>query len=802
VKPQLRMLRTPLEGLPDVELPEPYRIRHYQPGDGLHWTRILAAAFGGEEQKYPFDGMMRGDHAYRPERVLFVVCDDEPVSTASAYPKPGFIPRSSTLHYVAVNPAHQGHRLGYWIGLAALHRMALEGHTGAWLATDDLRFAAIKTYLNLGFQPLLIDENQRARWADVFRELNNPGLCEQFGEILAGPLWVAPVRHRDEFDYPQQVTKRRRHYSGRPVGRPSHGECDAFADESLYKASELGEAGASVAAVEAGADVPFHLWFRVGSAGLSSGASVLFYTPGQRPLGTPLQAHSPEQPGFVEVTSPQDGRVAAMGSGFRVVSARLLPGEEVRLCIGRQAGFRWTPLSGRKEFKVVIDVGHGEPLMRLPEPVVVRVVPCEPDHLDVFLPGSASKGQQLLATVSLRDRFDNRVPRDAGVHISAGESGQVTASLQAGLARVPVMDMASEVRQVTARCTELDGAFASNCCLPVENLGLYFGDLHVHDLTCPAEGYPADVYRWAMEDKRLDFISVAVQNHAHLDNEKWTLNKHMAEAFLDEGSFVTFPAFEWQHSHYGDKVIHYLSGDRPYLPVDDGRYDHPAKLYDALRSTDALIVSHHPGYDLDLHVPGTDWEAVETDVDRLVELWSMHGSSEGVDPEDRPLVGARREDGVMAALHRGLRMGFVAGSDTHSARPGGSAKEPRPYWGGLCALWAEALTRRSLFEALYARRTYALTGARIALKFTVNDAWMGSELPAAHRCVLVAEVWAPAEVAEIQFLKNGEIVHTEEGGRLHVRGEWEDKAPGQAFYHCRVVQSDGHLAVCSPVWVG
>ena len=156
----------------------------------------------------------------------------------------------------------------------------------------------------------------------------------------------------------------------------------------------------------------------------------------------------------------------------------------------------------------------------------------------------------------------------------------------------------------------------------------------------------------------------------------------------------------------------------------------------------------------------------------------------------------------MAALRNGLRLGFVAGSDTHSARPGGSAKEPRPYWGGLCAVWAEQLTRRSLFEALRARRTYALTGARIALQFTVNGARMGSELPAAVRCELVGEVWAPEGIAEIRFLRNGATVYSEKPGARQARVEWVDDAPEPAFYHCRVTQTDGHLAVCSPVWVG
>jgi hypothetical protein len=32
--------------------------------------------------------------------------------------------------------------------------------------------------------------------------------------------------------------------------------------------------------------------------------------------------------------------------------------------------------------------------------------------------------------------------------------------------------------------------------------------------------------------------------------------------------------------------------------------------------------------------------------------------------------------------------------------------------------------------------------------------------------------------------------------------EMTDSTGGPAFYHCRVTQEDGELAVCSPVWIG
>jgi len=342
----------------------------------------------------------------------------------------------------------------------------------------------------------------------------------------------------------------------------------------------------------------------------------------------------------------------------------------------------------------------------------------------------------------------------------------------------------------------------SNVSIESDDLQLYVGDLHCHDFLSEAEGYPDQVYRWAREDRNLDFVSVVPQSHGWHDNETWTICKYMNERHLEEGRFVTFLGFEWQQTGYGDKVIHFLGGDQPFLPVDDGRYRSAPKLYEALRGSDALVISHHPAYPPGSWCSHTDFDVLEYDVERLVEIWSMHGSSEGYDASDRPLHQVAEKGLVLDALRRGARLGFVGGSDTHSARPGGSAKEPLAYWGGLAAVWAKALTRRDLFQALHARQTYALTGARIILRMAVNGVLMGSEIPPADVVEIKIDAWTPGKLKKVEILKNAELLKTinENGDECHL--EIEDKTGGPAFYHCRVTQEDGQLAVCSPVWVG
>jgi hypothetical protein len=371
-----------------------------------------------------------------------------------------------------------------------------------------------------------------------------------------------------------------------------------------------------------------------------------------------------------------------------------------------------------------------------------------------------------------------------------------------GIADCAIPVQKEDTVRVTVKSNKIELGTTSNICVPTGDYQLYIGDLHCHDSFSEAHGFIDQVYRWAIEERNLDFISVSIQCHGWLDNEKWTIAKFMNERFLDEGKFVTFLANEWQHTGYGDKIIHYLGGSHPYLTVDDPRYNTPAKIYEALRACDALVISHHPSYELGSWCAGTDFNHVETDVERLVELWSMHGSSEGFDLDDRPLIDRDCSLTVMSALKKGLRLGFVAGSDTHSGRPGGSFKEPRKYWGGLAAVWAKSLTRRDIFDSLYNRRTYALTGARIVLKMTVNGAMMGSEIPASDEVGIRIDVWAPGKIKRVQLLKNASLIKEFGPFGNECMLEIEDKTNGSAFYHCRVVQEDGHLAVCSPVWVG
>ena len=186
---RVTMMKTDLSALPALELPPGYRARSFQPGDEAAWDRIISESFGYEQPTGHFERRIAHNDEFRESRVWFICHGDEPVATASAWHGSEDDSRTGRLHMVAALSAETGKGLGLQVSLAALHEMAREGRNSATLKTEDYRLAAIAVYLKLGFEPRPATDDQRHRWAEVFRNLGRTELLEKFAAILSGPLY-------------------------------------------------------------------------------------------------------------------------------------------------------------------------------------------------------------------------------------------------------------------------------------------------------------------------------------------------------------------------------------------------------------------------------------------------------------------------------------------------------------------------------------------------------------------------------------------------------------------------------------
>ncbi len=300
-----------------------------------------------------------------------------------------------------------------------------------------------------------------------------------------------------------------------------------------------------------------------------------------------------------------------------------------------------------------------------------------------------------------------------------------------------------------------------------QNMHLYWGDLHYHT----AVGYARGSLRRSFEiaKEHLDFVAHAghsqwpdmpkMPQERHMKwvkgfevmHQNWDQVIEMTEEFHRPGELVTFLGYEWHHSHYGDYHLLYPGG-KGELAYHDEVID----LQRHAKQTGAVLIPHHVAYASDWR--GFNWEHFDPEVSPVVEIYSEHGETLS-DRTIFPMIrhsngGIYTANTVAYQLRHGLRAGFTASTDDHFGYPGA--------WGeGLTGIWADQLTREALWEALWQRRTYAVTGDRIRLEFSVNDAPMGSEIEHTNMRHISVGVEAVDEIDVIEIFKNGRIIHRE-----------------------------------------
>ena len=117
-----------------------------------------------------------------------------------------------------------------------------------------------------------------------------------------------------------------------------------------------------------------------------------------------------------------------------------------------------------------------------------------------------------------------------------------------------------------------------------------------------------------------------------------------------------------------------------------------------------------------------------------------------------------------------------------------------------------------MWDALYDRRCYGTTGARIVLDVRLGDAIMGSIVecdesdPRLARRSLRVCVAGTDWIRTVDVLKNNEVVHTHRPRSDAAEFVYEDtldRPPSSRdWYYIRVLQADGNMAWSSPIWIG
>lgn len=163
---QLIMRHPDLSKVPELILPDGFEIVTHKEGYEKEWENIIESSFG---YHFDFDFLINaGDYA--PEKVLYLIKDNEFIATTSAVEHQDF-KGEGWFRMVGVRKDAQGIGAGKKISLAALNSLKARGYKSAVLSTDDFRIPAIKLYLSVGFEPVIIDETHMERWEKVFDKI-------------------------------------------------------------------------------------------------------------------------------------------------------------------------------------------------------------------------------------------------------------------------------------------------------------------------------------------------------------------------------------------------------------------------------------------------------------------------------------------------------------------------------------------------------------------------------------------------------------------------------------------------------
>ena len=304
-----------------------------------------------------------------------------------------------------------------------------------------------------------------------------------------------------------------------------------------------------------------------------------------------------------------------------------------------------------------------------------------------------------------------------------------------------------------------------------DGLQLLIGDLHNHCGISYAHGSLED----ALHNARLQLDFASVTGHAAWPDwqdqpmpdevidyhergfeklrDNWNSYCSAIDAANDPGHFVTFHGYEIHSFRHGDRtVVSPEALELPPLKLDLEGFERMLAGTDARRDR-MLLLPHHIGYPTGLR--GVNWDSLAESATPVVEVLSMHGLAEPGSARFPYLhtMGPLDERNTMSAgLNRGLHFGVVASTDHHSAHPGS-------FGHGRTAVWAADRTREAIWDGICARRTYALSGDRIELQFTVDGQPMGARIARRGQPRIEARIRAGGAIDRVELVRDGRIVH-------------------------------------------
>ena len=455
-------------------------------------------------------------------------------------------------------------------------------------------------------------------------------------------------------------------------------------------------------------------------------------------------------------------------AGAVLESGALRPGDKVYFDLGGSRGVRMQHYAENLfNFRLVI-LGPDERPRDYAGDAFLKVVGGEATGLRVYAP----------AYVAVGERFSvEAVPTDAWGSLARNYQDLKLAFSEASLADSPFEYDPSLLHYVAANAVATsegvhrftvrseNGALrgVSN---PVRverhpKRRVFYGDLHQHTYLHDGRGVYEELYLHARRTGLLDFGALTPHHMPlgvtgpsyHFDKYKdprdnWPAMVRANRLLNGWKDFVTILAYEYSVGTGlgGHHNVFYKADEAPttmQLDPNQNRAD-VGRMMDLLEraQTPAMVIPHVGG-------GPPDWNhRTDPRIERSFEIASVHGVF---------------EESWQKHLEAGLRLGATASSDNHTvgfgnSYPGLIYTMSNP----LTGVFAYGKTRDAIWDGLYQRRTFGVTGnERMLLEFSVNGEPMGGEVPAAgaRSARVRARVAGTRPLTKIELLKNSRVIH-------------------------------------------
>lgn len=572
------------------------------------------------------------------------------------------------------------------------------------------------------------------------------------------------------------------------------------------------------------------LHYAGGELGIAVGGALLFLPEPFWGWSAP-QTSVRERLGYTRVSTEAQGVELVLhdeGPRLRIeIAGRTLePGEIIRIEYGADGAGALADVQAEKDARLWLSVdgdGDGVPQVLVGSPSI-EVAPGPPAMLELLVRGAARVGATTELVANVLDAFGNPVQVEGTLELGRIPKGwEIPAALplKAGRAVHSFECLDPGIVRLSGRI-EVEGQSLEDEANPlwIGELApqVLWADLHGHSGLSDGTGTPEDWYLYARDVALLDVAALTDHDHfgvLFLDQnpDLWDRIQGTTADFHEPGRFVTVLGYEWTSWIHGHRHVLHFEDTAPLRSSLDPAFGDPRLLANALKGEAAMLLAHHTAGE----PVATNWSfAPDPEVEPLVEVLSVHGSSEARDAP-RTVRGARDGYFVRDQLARGVRFGFVGSGDSHDghpglahlspmygARPAGTGRDRELGTGGLAGILCEERTRPAVLASLRARRAYATSGPRTLLRATVNGAPSGqivalADLAEPPRLDVIAIADGHFERIDLVTSWDGVRSQALNGRKFQGSLDLPGAEPG-GWAYLRLLQTDRGQVLSSPVF--